>query len=91
MGMKQSGNRPLMMPSNVTNQFLDKEVISSLIDKKMKAQNQPINKPTDGKVAMSNTSYKRSAPNQLKTVHYNFENQNPIIEQQKNGIHINPF
>ena len=59
--MKQNGyNKQLMMPINVTDQFLDKTTINNLIDKKMKAQTQSANRQQNSaKVAISNPYSKR--------------------------------
>jgi hypothetical protein len=65
-----------MMPSNVTSQFLDKTVINSLIDKKIKAQNQPAMKENNGKVMMGHSGFKRQTPTPVKPIYSSFE-QNP--------------
>jgi hypothetical protein len=51
-------------------------MINSLIDKKMKAQNQPIMKENDGKLMMGYSGTKIQAPTIAKAIYNSFE-KNP--------------
>lgn len=66
-------------------------MINSLIDKKIKAQNQSIMKENSGKVMTVHSGFKRQTPTPVKPIYSSFEQNPNYLDNKPKEIIVKPF